>query len=75
MWFYETVSEECEDVSSRKWVLAFMPVSILHNFLAGGYRLAPYPVPVGGTGWYVLFWIVYIVIGMMAELIICRSDL
>ena len=30
------------------WVLAFMPLSILYNFLAGGYRLAPYPIPVGG---------------------------
>lgn len=57
------------------WVLAFMPLSILYNFLTGGYRLAPYPIPVGGISWYVLFWIVYIVIGMMAELIICRLDL
>lgn len=44
------------------WVITFMPQSILYNFLAGGRRLAPYPILVGGILRFGLFWIVYFTI-------------
>lgn len=55
------------------WVLTFVPLSILYNFLTGGHRLAPYPIPVGGRLWYVLFWFVYIVSGVTAGYVIRRT--
>lgn len=57
------------------WVLTFMPLSILYNFLTGGHRLAPYPIPVGGLIRYVLFWFVYVVSGVTAEYVIRRTDI
>lgn len=57
------------------WVLTFMPLSILYNFLTGGYRLAPYPVPDGGIFRYALFWFVYIVVGAAAEYAIRRAKI
>lgn len=40
------------------WTLSFIPLSLLYN--AGGMPLAPYPVLVGSTIKYGLFWLVYI---------------
>ena len=57
------------------WILTFMPLSILYNFLTGSYRLAPYPIPVGGLIRYALFWGVYIAIGVIADFVILRTDL
>ena len=54
------------------WIVAFMPLSILYNFLTGGYRIAPYPVLDGGIIRYALFWFAYIVIGVMADCAILR---
>lgn len=75
-----TVSEsESQEQAQRRfwavnvWVLTFMPLSILYNFLAGGYRLAPYPVLHGGIIRYALFWFVYIVTGVTAEYAILRK--
>ena len=55
------------------WILAFIPLSILYNFLTGGHRLAPYPVLVGGIIRYALFWFAYIVIGVTADCAIWRN--
>ena len=55
------------------WILTFIPLSILYNLLTGGYRLAPYPVLVGGIIRYALFWFVYIVIGVTADCTIMRN--
>lgn len=55
------------------WILSFIPLSILYNLLTGGYRLAPYPVLVGGVIRYALFWFVYIAIGVTADCAILQN--
>ncbi|MCM1216837.1 MAG: helix-turn-helix domain-containing protein [Lachnospiraceae bacterium] len=73
-----TVSEPESRTQARRkfwtvnvWILTFMPLSILYNFLTGGYRLAPYPVV--GIARNALFWFVYIVIGVTEEYVIRRT--
>lgn len=52
------------------WTITFIPLSILYNILSGGFRIAPYPIPVGSIVNYALFWIIYIVIGVVFNIII-----
>lgn len=59
--------------AANVWILTFMLLSILYNFLTGGYRLAPYPVLDGGIIRYALFWFVYIAIGVTADCAILRN--
>ena len=54
------------------WIIMFMPLSILHNYLTSGYVMAPYPVIIGSTAKYALFWIIYIAVGVVVDFIICR---
>lgn len=55
------------------WILIFIPLSIVYNLLIGVYRTAPYPVLIGSRIKYVLFWIIYIVIGVVSNLIIHKG--
>lgn len=55
------------------WILAFIPLSVLYNFLTGGHRLAPYPILIGGIVRYALFWLVYLVVGLTACHVIRRK--
>ena len=64
---------QCSFWSINVWVLSFLPMSMLYNILAGGSVTAPYPVPVGSRGFFGLFWLVYIVAGTVAELLIHRK--
>lgn len=52
------------------WVLTFMPLSLLYNFLTGGFRLAPYPIPVGGFLGFGLFWVVWLTVGAAVDFIV-----
>ena len=57
--------------SVNVWILPFIPLSMVYNILFGGLGTAPYPIltgPVSGFLGFVLFWIVYIGIGMAVEL-------
>ncbi len=56
------------------WVLTFIPLSIFYNLLSGGKGGAPYPVLVGSVSKYALFWIIYIVIGLVVNLVIHKTD-
>lgn len=61
--------------SVNVWTIPFIPLSMLYNIVAGRFTVAPYPIPrnsLTGSG-YFLFWIVYISIGAVTNLIIYIS--
>lgn len=53
------------------WTLTFIPLSIGYNILSGEpkFGAAPYPIPVGSHVRYLMFWVVYIAIGTVVNLI------
>lgn len=55
------------------WILLFMPMSLVYNILSGSKGAAPYPIPIGSFTKYILFWAVYIVIGVAINLIIHKA--
>lgn len=56
------------------WTVTFIPLSMGYNILSGVKGVAPYPVLVGSLIKYILFWIIYIVIGTTSNLIIHRKS-
>ena len=52
------------------WTVTFIPLSMGYNILSGAQGIAPYPVLVGSHIKYILFWIIYIAIGTICNLII-----
>lgn len=56
------------------WTVTFVPLSMGYNILSGAKGVAPYPVLVGSPIKYILFWIIYIVIGTTSNLIIRRKN-
>lgn len=75
-----TVSEQVTKARAKRsfwsiniWVLAFLPMALVYNILAGGFFSAPYPIPVGSRAFYGLFWIVYIGSCTGAEIILYRK--
>lgn len=52
------------------WVLSFTPLSLVYNICSGSKILAPYPTYVGARRYYILFWIGYILVGIIGEIII-----
>lgn len=55
------------------WTLTFIPLSMIHNILVGNFITAPYPIPVNSLIGFALFWIIYITIGLLTNLIIYKS--
>ena len=56
------------------WTVTFVPLSMGYNILSGVNGAAPYPVLIGSPIKYILFWIIYIVIGTTLNLIIHRKN-
>lgn len=56
------------------WTLTFIPLSMGYNILSGVKGVAPYPVLVGSLIKYILFWIIYITIGTICNLIIHQKS-
>lgn len=56
------------------WTVTFIPLSMGYNLLSGVKGVAPYPVLVGSPIKYILFWIIYIVIGTTSNVIIHRKN-
>lgn len=54
------------------WILVFLPLSLLYNVLLG-VTGAPYPLLIGSPVWYVLFWMVYLIIGIAVNLVLYKS--
>ena len=55
------------------WTVTFIPLSMLYNILFAARGPAPYPIPADSYTKYILFWIVYIVIGATVNLIMHRK--
>lgn len=75
-----TISEEKTKERAKQlfwtinsWILVFIPLSIVYNILIGAKGVAPYPILVGYVMKYILFWIIYIGIGMACTLIIYKK--
>lgn len=56
------------------WVLVFMPMAIFFNIVTNSKGAAPYPLMTGSVVRYCLFWVVYIGIGIVGNLIVHRSN-
>ena len=52
------------------WILSFTPLALIYNICIGSKGLAPYPIHVGAMRYYILFWILYVLIGIVGEIII-----
>lgn len=52
------------------WILAFMPLSMLYNMWVGGKGIAPYPILLGSSVKYILWWFAYIAVGTVSTLIV-----
>lgn len=59
-------------LSINVWVISFIPLSVLYNVILGTV-VAPYPIT-GFVMKYVLFWIIYTVIGVTSDLIIYKKS-
>lgn len=55
------------------WILSFTPLSLVYNICIGSKVLAPYPIYVGAMRYYILFWLGYILVGIIGEIIIFRK--
>ena len=51
------------------WTVTFIPLSMGYNILSGAKGTAPYPILVGSHIKYILFWIIYIAIGTICNII------
>lgn len=65
-----TVAEERTKAQAKSsfwavnvWLLPFMPLSLIYNILCGNWATAPYPAG-GFPVVYLLFWVVYIALGV-----------
>ena len=56
------------------WILFFIPLSMGYNILAGIKGVAPYPVLAGSHIKYILFWVVYIIIGITCNLVMHQKN-
>ncbi len=56
--------------SINVWLLVFIPMSMIYNILINAKAAAPYPLLIGSRARYILFWVLYITVGVVANLII-----
>ncbi len=56
--------------SINVWLLVFIPMSMIYNILMNAKAAAPYPLLIGSHARYTLFWVAYIMVGVVANLII-----
>ncbi len=54
------------------WTLPFLPLSMIHNILAGQPGTAPYPLPASWAG-FLLFWAVYLALGTTVSWILFKT--
>jgi len=56
--------------SVNVWLLVFIPMSMIYNILMNAKAAAPYPLLIGSHARYALFWMVYIIVGVVTNLIV-----
>ncbi len=61
-------------LSINVWVISFIPLSVLYNIISRTAVVAPYPILTDFVMKYVLFWIIYTVIGVTSDLIIYKKS-
>lgn len=55
------------------WTLLFMPLSLVYNLLSGAKGAAPYPLLIGSPAKLIMFWIVYIAVGVTVDILLYKS--
>lgn len=55
------------------WTIIFIPMSVFYNILMGIGGMAPYPIAEVSLVGYAVFWVIYIVIGILVDLKIAKS--
>lgn len=55
------------------WVIDFIPLSIFYNFISETGVVAPYPILTEWVMQFVWFWIIYMIIGLSTDVVICKA--